>query len=337
MKTFKEKVESESDTESDTESESNEGPDDVLSSDEDGDNSDNESKDESDDDDSKNVSILLSPENANYTMDKKFRIHIIDVQEIFGNNKIKLNIWDYQRPEYPDHIKDMETHLKIGKGSNRLYGTFSIVHNNENDKLYLIDGQHRRKAIENYLKIHKNYHSKIQINIYEATDDQETAQLFNEINNIKFVSDADIPNIEYIKLVDGLQKKYKHAIRDGKKTCYPYITKKILYTRLKESRILERKKVNYSILYEIIVNHNNEKKADVLEKNGYFNEDNRKRYAKCDKWLKDNKNKKGDSRFNRYMTFKKRYTKYQKCINSNFYLGLLKDFEWIEQIEKFLK
>jgi hypothetical protein len=305
-----EDIQSESDTES--------GP--YLSS------SDEDDKNDEDDE----IKTLLSIENATYKIDAKYRVHILDVQEIFGNDNIKLNLWNYQRPQYNKHIVELEQKLK----NNRLYGSFSIVHNNENDKMYLVDGQHRQKAIENYLKKNKNYHIKVQINIFEVDNDLEVATIFEDINNIKVVSQPDTPNVEYIKIVDKLQKKFKHAIRDSKRTCIPYITKATLYIRLKEEDIFKRYNITGSQLYEMIISENENKKDEIL--NEIFNKKIQEKFYNRIEWLKKNKNIR-NKKYNKYNSFKKRYSKYIKCQKSKFYLGLQQDFEWIDKLTQILE
>jgi hypothetical protein len=275
------------------------------------------------------IQTLLSVENATYKMDAKYRVHILDVQEIFGNDKIKLNLWNYQRPQYSNHIIDLESKLKNG----RLYGSFSIVHDNSNDKLYLVDGQHRQRAIENYLKKNRNFHIKVQINIFEVENDLEVATIFEDINNIKVVTQPDTPSVEYIKIANKLQKKFKYAIRDSKKTCTPYITKATLYIRLKEEDILKKHNITGNQLYEMIILENKNKKNEILD--GVFNEQIREKFEKYVKWLKTNKNVE-HKRYNKYTSFKKRYNKYIKCHTSQFYLGLQQDFEWIDKLTQTL-
>ena len=143
---------------------------------------------------------------------------------------INIPCWAYNRSLDRQHSRKLCTMIIKNQ---HIHGVVSIV--NVDDKLYLIDGQHRQDAIIRAFS--KNYDCSdipIIVAIYEVENDLKAVELFKQINNSKPLTPKDTPDSIIIDVTSQLGKDYPQAIHfDKNKTVYPYLLAKDLQERLR--------------------------------------------------------------------------------------------------------
>ena len=220
-------------------------------------------------------------------------------------NLLKVNVWAYNRKLDPKHVFNIKKQIVKNK---YIHGIFSVVYFtdfseniNEQGNYYLIDGQHRYKALEQI----KNKHliKDVIVNIYNVNSEEEIIKLFKDINNTKPLNPKETPNLKIISAIEKLEKDYPDAIKNGDKTVYPYLLKKNIQERLKRIKFPE-----------------NKTSMDIYN---------------CLKKLNANY---GKLNINEIPNARKKLS--QACINkgktSNFYLGFDDKWSWIEEIQEML-
>ena len=167
------------------------------------------------------------------------------------------------------------------------------------DKLYMIDGQHRREAIrrlciENIGLTTKYYCMVYNINNCESDNQKKTIELFKKINNNKPLNIPDIPDMYICDIVniiiDDTTLNSKKSIKvkvNNNKANNPYIHKKELFNLLNEN-VEDIKKISTIKFIENLKIIRNKLCFMEYEKLFLESDDNKKRYntaKNIDFWL----------------------------------------------------
>lgn len=165
-----------------------------------------------------------------------------------------IELWQNQRDPNQNLIdkivKDqIEYHKKYKEFT--FPGALVVVH--FNNKEYLIDGQHRFKALEILYTKHK-YDIAVAIQIYICNDKKQIDELYGMLNQINtnncMVIDGKIdPDGEKLKQIKTiLKEKYGYVIWDDIKVTKPYVNTKLLDAELKNSKFFNNKTANEIII-----------------------------------------------------------------------------------------
>jgi len=208
-----------------------------------------------------------------------------------------INIWAQQRQISKEHIKKLEKEVISKK---HFKGNMKLLRDKDNN-CRLIDGQHRYHALKNIMEKDSKFNIYLILEIYETDsfDSDKSIEIFKEVNNCLNVELNDLPDKQSINLLKELIDFFPKMIKDvkeGKRVNSPCINKRILYNQLK--KYFTYSKCDYKNILKQIVETNN--KYGMRGRNG----------------------------------FKKSTVKqYEKAKKKGFYLGLDKDFIWVNKLD----
>lgn len=150
-----------------------------------------------------------------------------------------------------------------------LHAVYDQTVTSEYKKILILDGQHRKKAIGEYINQHDTYMTcdwKVWMWIYkvecsETTNSNVALNLFKKINNNRVFHDEELPNtlvIDIVKMVcqnKVLKKGIKTKDANSSSHC-PFIHRKELNAMLNENKESIASKTPQEILENIIkINH----------------------------------------------------------------------------------
>lgn len=188
-------------------------------------------------------------------------IHILSSIDIIKINKH----WSFNRKVNVEHYLNISNDLQKMKNKH-LMGTIKLVID-ENYNIKIIDGQHRIKAIEEYLLNNPNSNFDHLCEVYKVSDvnyDTEILNLFQNANKNLNVKNSDIPCKILIDTIDKLKKDYPKCIKDDinnsfsktKKVNRPNVTSKELYIIIQSSNIISEYNLDENKLYNKIKEYN---------------------------------------------------------------------------------
>jgi hypothetical protein len=167
--------------------------------------------------------------------------------EVYTN--IECELWISQRDIDESHVENI-VNYQSKLYEERKYFIFpsALVIVNFKDTCYLIDGQHRLKAIK---ILYEKYKRDIEIPViyYNCDNKKDVDRLYTMINNINtnncMVENGNInTNGLMLKQIhQQLKQLYNCKIWDDKKVAKPYVNLNILDEELKDSKLLETKTV----------------------------------------------------------------------------------------------
>jgi len=128
---------------------------------------------------------------------------------------IHIPIWKGQRNIDPEHVKNIKESTK----AYLLDSGYKIIRYEEDniEKSYLIDGQHRLSVVIDYLKnktIENEYFEnpikdfKVTVTEIKVNNEVDAIDYFNKINNVKPIQYEEDPNLIVNKYIQGFNKKF---------------------------------------------------------------------------------------------------------------------------------
>jgi len=166
------------------------------------------------------------------------------------SNLIHIELWENQRDPNQNLInKIVEDQLEYYKKYEEFTFPSALVLVHFNNKEYLIDGQHRFKALEILYNKYK-YDIEVGIQIYVRDDKKQIDELYcmlNQFNTnncmvIEGKLDPDGEKLKQIKII--LKEKYGYKIWDDIKTLCPYVNTKALDLEFKNCKYFQIKTVD---------------------------------------------------------------------------------------------
>lgn len=157
-----------------------------------------------------------------------------------------VSSWAYNRSIDEAHCKRIQEELLTMKYPH-LIGSFKIAKSSdEAQPMKLLDGHHRKSALENILKIHPEFDMEVEVDVYYVNDvencDKELREIFIRANNNRNVSIMDVPSIIAVEVIDKMIAKWPNNIKtdDSKGAIKPNVTKRELYKYIKDALEKER-------------------------------------------------------------------------------------------------
>lgn len=136
-------------------------------------------------------------------------LRIIDASTL-----IHIPIWKGQRNIDPEHVKNIKESTK----AYFLDSGYKIIRYEEDniEKSYLIDGQHRLSVIIDYFKnntIDEYFENpikdfKVTVTEIKVNNEVDAIDYFNKINNVKPIQYKEDPNLIVNKYIQGFNKKF---------------------------------------------------------------------------------------------------------------------------------
>jgi hypothetical protein len=205
-------------------------------------------------------------------------------------------IWSCNRPVDQSHIDKLTSLIK----KEGLKGIFTVATFN-NNRYYIIDGQHRYYSLQNLYNENFEFYDKIIVDINIVKDEEEIVELFKTVNKSKPLTPRETPCVVLLKTVNEMERLHPRGIKDNNRTIYPYITKKQLSDILLP--VVNENPRDYKTYIEFLERLNN-----------YFSNRENIRNAKLNngKFL-------------------------EKANSSGFYLGIDTRFSWIEDLKILLQ
>lgn len=238
---------------------------------------------------------------------------------IYSNNNVSYYITDIrdfvneistascQRCIDNEHVEKLTKDIKMSK---HCVGTFKLVQ--LNDKIDLIDGQHRVMALKNIISEDGFFNIELILEVYNVNNESEKRELFRNANNVKNIEEFDIPDEIYANVVDTVVKNLKNKFRYKNGNDCIRIPKIVDKSNLHRPNVDEQKLTKALIEY---TKNKNIKDVDII----------------CDKIYKLN----NEYGMKKHSDFKPPINTsiYNKAKDCCFYLGLEKDVSiWVQKI-----
>lgn len=215
----------------------------------------------------------------------------------------KIDKWGLQRPEKKEHVNEIYENIcnVIDHDETPNMRTFVVVENKE--KLYLIDGQHRVKAMEKLFSERKKLTFEILVEIFSSEDDEAIVDLFKMVNKSLPLEPRHIPDDDAVKLLSIMKKRFGRECftTQGVRKSYPKMEESILHDLFKQKFIALRES-NTSFSIPIIV-------EKIIQINSKYE----KRTNKIP-GIRDNENA------------------IKKCQDRGCYLGLNPSLSWVDNV-----
>lgn len=219
-------------------------------------------------------------------------IYIAKAREFVKN----INIWCGQRCSNEEHINSLARQFTR---EGYIIGTFKVIRSQEG-KIRLIDGAHRKSAIEKILKMQPEFNCEILVELYDtdSLESKHSLRLFQYSNNVLNIKCEDLFIKNALSIVDRLSSRFNGKIfrdTDVNTTCpRPYIHKRKLFEKLK--RAFQEHDIDENCLFDQIIDYNETNKKFRLE------------------------------------TTDLSVASIKKCKESGCYLGLDRDLSWLDEI-----
>lgn len=235
-----------------------------------------------------------------------------------------VKLWSFQRPINENHVNALEQNLIL---HNHFIGTFKIVKDKEKN-VRLIDGQHRFESIKRRMEKDSKFDIDIIIELYETDhiDSEYTINLFNKANSSLNITETDLPDKIATEIVNKLCEKYNKCehckMNFSICKCKKSMNRTEMIVEKKEGKI-NRPRIDKKDLYLCLKKYIKEmSKKDEDEKIIIQKIYESIEKINCEYGLKK------QSKFDK-ITEKM----HDKCISNGLYIGLDKNFEWINQIK----
>lgn len=152
--------------------------------------------------------ISINPNNINILIDRTDNTLLY--KKDFRTILSEINYWSYNRPLNIDVVNTLYECIK--NNNNNINWILTAVKEKKNNKIFLLDGQHRMEAIKKaiYEDIDMKINKFIYINIYLIdnieTDDEYIIDLFIKINNSTPLNIPDFPSRFTTKIIKEIIK-----------------------------------------------------------------------------------------------------------------------------------
>lgn len=171
--------------------------------------------------------------------------------------------WAYNRNIDESHVENIKECV-LSMEYPHLIGSFKIVCSNDGTQPpKLLDGHHRKMAIERLLHENDVFDMDVDVDVYYIDDvenDNMVRDLFIKANNNRNVNPSDIPDILVMMVVDKMLQKWPKNIKvdERKGARRPNITKRDLVKHLKSVLSDERHSVDDAdqIFHKIVIINN---------------------------------------------------------------------------------
>lgn len=215
----------------------------------------------------------------------------------FVNN---IKMWACQRDLNISHVKNLELSI-LERGY--LLGTFKVIRN-KNGEIRLIDGQHRVTALQNIMDNDAKFDCDSIIELYdvESFEDEEATKLFLDANNTLNITKKDT-TLDLQNVLRYFVKEYPAIIidvKEGSRCNRPRINKRLFAGKLRE----------------LVINYDCEKIIKAIS-------DYNKKLGRISKEILIRKCGKYSDKM------------YDVAKENGCYLGLLPDFNWIDELDLF--
>ena len=216
------------------------------------------------------VSDEENSEDSNDTLLEKYG-KLLDISQIGDGIESKLykikmsdytsfsESWNMNRGVDESHVDKLYTDLKLMKCPNFI-GTIKAVRTNST--IRTIDGQHRELAFKKLRNENIQFDMSTYLEVYtcENISDIETIKIFENANKNKPITELDMPELKYKKVIDTLREDpvFNNMIvdKDDKVVLAPRITYKNFYNKMQ----VNMKDKDYTVeqIVEAIINKNKE-------------------------------------------------------------------------------
>jgi len=222
------------------------------------------------------------------------KMYVSDARDFVPN----IQLWTSQRPLNTGHVNKLIKSLLEFK---HITGSFKVVRDKKGE-IRLIDGQHRFVAIKTIMEKDSRFNMDVCIDLYETDDfdSENTIELFRKVNSCVNISETDQPNIITVNVIKRLQFEFKE---------------KNMIKENKEDKGVNRPRIDKRKLYLKLVKCLN--KSDKTEDEIY-------------NLIKDQNNQYGLKSRTEFKNISENQFKLAK--DTGFYLGLDKNFEWLDII-----
>ena len=185
------------------------------------DNKENEGSEDDEDDTDNNLSKLEN-EFETFCVPDNFKNYIIPesiqpytknaVSCRFNWNGIEhLDRWELQRKVDKNHATELAKSLKTDHTKNGEFIFYDPVHigKKANDnKYYVLDGQHRLEAYQYFYERNVYPIQQIPAILWYATDEENFIELFHKINSRLSIDKLKLIQIKLLEIFEGIEKKY---------------------------------------------------------------------------------------------------------------------------------
>lgn len=175
----------------------------------------------------------------------------------FVNN---IELWPFNRPIDDEHVKTIYDNFVLDKREREILPnlrTVCVGYREDENSYYLLDGQHRVRALHKFFKKYPSKNVDILVEVHTVSDEEEIVNLFNLVNNSKILSAEETPHKEAMKIIKRIKREYSNEVFTEKATAYyPKLDPRKVHKFFKS--ILVEGNMNEEELYQEVVKKDNQ-------------------------------------------------------------------------------
>ena len=209
-------------------------------------NNDRDNKENNEEDDMNdvdNADLTVSEDNfTNYIIPESIQPYTKNAEscKFNWNGILLLEKWELQRKVDIKHATNLAKSLKkdyIKYGEFIFYDPIHIGKKTNDNKYYVLDGQHRLEAYQYFYERNSYPIQQIPIILWYANDEEHFIELFHKINSRLSIDKLKLIQIKLLEIFEGMEGKYGKNIWGIKR---PKINKDMLAEKLKNSESVHK-------------------------------------------------------------------------------------------------
>lgn len=245
----------------------------------------------------------------NYRVTKKtVEFHQLPLDYLLQNTYLP----PFQRIENDEHTEQIFNGIKeYYEEFNEVFlpGTISVGRLPDKPKMILFDGNHRVRALERLSKMYNLSNHLIRVDIYNVQNEDDSHKLYNIINSNKKVDlfDGDFEPFIIPIVQKFVKEQFPEYCKPSKNPRIPNISLDMLGKKLQAYQVVEKMGVTPDNIQKRLL-------EPIIALNKFYSKQPDKTF---ETWGIDDYT-----------------TKYKKLMSGNhpFYLGLFRNYEWIEKL-----
>lgn len=160
----------------------------------------------------------------------------VDAKKFFDRDT-GIVMWPFNRNIDEPHVTEIYEHF-LSTCSKRVppnLRTLCIGYYTEENRYYLLDGQHRTEAGKLYLKKYPSRNFRIVVEIHRLSNEEEVIDLFNQVNSNKVLEAEETPHRGAIRIISRIKREFsKDVFSEKGRVYYPKMDYVKVHSKFKQ-------------------------------------------------------------------------------------------------------
>ena len=151
-----------------------------------------------------------------------------------------LDRWELQRKVDMEHANELANSMYIDYKQTKEFIAYDPLHLGKkpnDDKFYVLDGQHRLEAYDYFYKLNKYPIQQIPAILWYAKDEKHFIELFHKINSRLSIDKLKLVQIKLLEIFEGIETKYGKTVWGINR---PKLNKDIFTDKLKNTEAIHK-------------------------------------------------------------------------------------------------